>query len=534
MTDKKKNFYITTPIYYASGNIHIGHAYCTIIADSLARYERLLGRNVYFLTGDDEHGQKIQEKAEVNNMSPQDYVDKIALSFQEVWKTLKITNNDFIRTTQERHTEVVKKVFTKLLNQGDIYKGEYQGWYCTPDEAFFAYSQLIQPGNLCPVCNRECHLEKEEAYFFNCKNYLPQLLKFYEEHPDFVPGGKLNEVINTFIKPGLEDLCITRTSFSWGVPINEDPKHVVYVWIDALLNYISALGYLSSDDTLFKEFWGDDCEIVQLAGREINRFHTIYWPMLLFALNLRVADHILIHGLLVTRSGVKLSKSLGNAPQPKTIIDRYGLDALRYYMVRGVNFGDDGMFTPTLFVNLVNTELANGYGNLVNRSISMIKKYDNGVIPQYKEPKNEFTKILYSEINNCIDAYQNYMDKYDVTKGSETAMRIVNLANKYIDDMAPWKLFKENNMEEIDECMCALASSIRISSVLLKPFLVTKADLALQELNIPEELQTFSSIKNFNCISNITVNDPIPLFPRLNKDEEIKWLENLIDGTENK
>lgn len=534
MAERKTYFYITTPIYYASGNLHIGHAYCTIIADTIARYERLLGRKVHFLTGDDEHGQKIEGKAKAAGVDPQTYVDKIAASFQEVWKALKITNDDFIRTSQPRHVAVVKKVFTRLLKQGDVYKGEYKGWYCTPDEAFFTYTQLKQPGNLCPVCGRACHLESEEAYFFNCKKYLPQLLKFYQDHPDFVPGGKLNEVINTFIKPGLEDLCITRTSFNWGVPTDEDPKHVVYVWIDALLNYISALGYLSSDDTLFKEYWGEDSEIVQLAGREINRFHTIYWPMLLFALNLRLPDHILIHGLLVTRSGVKLSKSLGNAPQPQAIIDRFGLDALRYYMVRGVNFGEDGMFTPTLFVNLVNTELANGYGNLVNRSISMIKKYEDGIIPTYSEPKNDFTKKLYSDIAAAVKAYENYMDSYNVTKGSETAMSIVNAANKYIDDMAPWKLAKENNKEAIQECMTALATSIRIASILLDPFLVTKAVQALEELNVPTKDRNFASINDLTCLNGVKVNEPVPLFPRLKKEEEIKWLEDLIDAKEAK
>lgn len=525
---EKKYFYITTPIYYTSGAIHIGHAYTTCIADSIARYERLRSREVYFLTGDDEHGQKIEEKAHQAGLSPQAYVDEVAARFQEVWKLLDITNSDFIRTTQERHVKVVKKVFTRLLEQGDVYKGTYEGWYCTPCESFYTNSQLEQPGNLCPSCHRPCHTETEEAYFLNCRKYVPQLLKFYEEHPDFVPDGKLNEMINTFIKPGLEDLCITRTTFDWGIPIDEDPKHVVYVWIDALLNYISALGYLSEDDRLFREYWGDDCEIVQLIGREINRFHTIYWPILLFALNLRLPDHILVHGLLLTRSGVKLSKSLGNAPSPKPLVERYGLDALRYYLVRAINFGDDGMFTPSLFVNLINTELANGYGNLVNRTMSMIAKYCGGRIPAVTTG-SEFTIKLFSDIDGLIEKYITSMDEYRVTQASEAAIQVALIANKYIDDMAPWKADKEGDSASVNETMAALAYAIRVGSILLSPFLVTKASQALDQFGVPEDLRDYRRIGERNALEGISIGTPSPLFPRLKKDEEIAWLEKLID-----
>ena len=527
--NKKRYFYVTTPIYYTSGMPHIGHAYTTSIADSIARYEKLKGREVFFLTGDDEHGQKIEEKAREAGKTPQEYVDGIAKTFQDVWKLMHIDYDDFIRTTQPRHVAVVKKVFTRLLEQGDVYKGEYSGWYCTPCESFFTPSQLVQPGNLCPSCNRPCHMESEEAYFLNCKKYVPQLLKFYEEHPDFVPGGKLNEMINTFIKPGLEDLCITRTSFSWGIPIDEDPKHIIYVWIDALLNYISALGYLSDDQSRFEKFWGPDCEIVQLVGREINRFHTIYWTILLLALGLRLPDKILVHGLLLTRSGVKLSKSLGNAPQPKPLIDRYGLDSLRYYLARAVRFGEDGMFTPSLFVNLINTELANGYGNLINRTINMIGKYCGGKIPAVTE-NDPFTQKLFADIDLAVKNYMDAMDRFDVTSGSESAMQIALIANKYIDDMAPWKAAKEGENAKVEETMAALAHAIRISSLLLSPFLVTKASQALDELNVPAQYRDFSSLAERNVLAGITVNDPVPLFPRLKKDEEIAWLEVLIDG----
>ncbi|MFA6830197.1 MAG: methionine--tRNA ligase, partial [Bacilli bacterium] len=308
----KKNFYVTTPIYYASGNIHIGHTYCCTCSDVIARYKRLRGYDVRFMTGSDEHGQKIQGKALEAGVTPQEYVDKIAESFKEVWKAMDISYDYYVRTTDKSHVECVKKVFTKLLSQGDIYLGQYKGWYCTFCESFFTDEQVGEQ-HLCPDCHRPVHAETEDAYFLNVKKYVPALLKFYEEKPSFSQKDKINEMINTFIKPGLEDLCITRTSFDWGIPINEDPKHVVYVWIDALLNYVSALGYTTEDDSLMQKFWSDDSEIIHLIGRDITRFHTIYWPILLMALGLRQPDKVIVHGLLLTRSGVKLSKSLGNA-----------------------------------------------------------------------------------------------------------------------------------------------------------------------------------------------------------------------------
>lgn len=533
MTNNKKYFYITTPIYYASGTLHIGHAYSNCIADSIARYERLAGKEVRFLTGSDEHGQKIEGKAAEAGITPQQFVDQTVKGFKDTWKLLDISYDDFIRTTDERHVAVVQKVFTKLLNQGDIYLGKYNGWYCTPCESFFAENQLIQPGNLCPNCGRPCHMETEEAYFLNCKKYVNQLIQFYKDHPEFCTENRINEMVNTFIKPGLDDLCITRTSFSWGIPTLEDPKHVIYVWIDALLNYVSALGYLSNDEILFNEFWGEDCQIVQLLGADITRFHLIYWPILLFALNLRCPDKMLAHGLLLTHGGIKLSKSFHNAVEPKILVDRYGLDAFRWYMVRGVRFGEQGQFTPTLFVNLTNTDLANGYGNLVNRTINMIKKYDNCIVPEYKEPVLDVTKKLYSDISVFINQYENAWDDFDVTTASSAAMSIVNAANKYVDESAPWILAKEGKVAEIDEVMHALAYTIRSSSIMLKPFLVTRADMALDELNVPEELRKLSTIRDFKCFGGIKNNDPVPLFPRLKKDEEINWLEELFAGKEN-
>ena len=528
-----KTFYITTPIYYASANIHIGHAYCTTITDIIARYKRERGYDVYFLTGADEHGEKIAKNAEKANMDPQAFVDNIALSFKETWKKLMISNNDFIRTSEPRHIKVVQKVFSRLLAQGDIYLGEYKGWYCTPCESFWTESQLGE-NHTCPDCGRECHEESEKAYFLNVKKYVPQLLKFYEEHPSFVPGGKLNEMINTFIKPGLEDLCITRTTFSWGVPVKEDPKHVIYVWIDALLNYISALGYKTADDSLFKTFWGDDCEIVHLVGRDITRFHTIYWPILLKALNLREPDKVIVHGLLLTRSGVKLSKSLGNAPSPYPLIERYGVDALRYYMVREIEFGKDGTFTPRQFVDRRNADLANTYGNLVNRALSMIKKYFNGVIPEYKEPQSDLTKKVYADVQEKINQYNIYRESLEITSGVAKARELIALGNKYFDDIAPWSQAKKGNTELLAESLYCAAEIIRIGSILLSPVRPNKTKSALEQENVPENLRNLASVNEIGKLGNITLNETAPLFPRLKKEDEIKFLTDLIDSKEGK
>ena len=531
--NKKKNFYITTPIYYASGNIHIGHTYCCVCADTIARYKRLAGYNVRFMTGSDEHGQKIQEKAEAAGLDPQTYVDNIAKSFKDVWKALDISYDYYVRTTDDYHVALVQKVFTELLEKGDIYLGEYKGWYCTPDETFWSDSQVITDENgnhFCPDCHRPVHLDSEKAYFLNVKKFVPWLLNFYEEHPDFFSKDKMNEMINTFIKPGLEDLCITRTSFSWGIPIKEDPKHVIYVWIDALLNYISALGYKTKDETLFNTFWGDDCEIVHLVGRDITRFHTIYWPILLKALGLREPDRVIVHGLLLTKSGVKLSKSLGNAISPYPLIERYGVDSLRYYIVREIQFGTDGNFTPMQFVDRLNSDLANSYGNLVNRTLSMMNKYFEGVIPEYKEPTNEFTKKLYADIEEKLVQYNAYMEELKITDGAEKAIELVNLGNKYFDDVAPWTQAKNGNIDLLKECLYAAGEIIRIGSIILSPIMPIKTKDALDQENVPEELRTLASTHTIGKLSNIHINPLTALFPRLKKDDEVKYLTELIDG----
>ena len=526
---KTKTFYITTPIYYASGNIHIGHTYANVVADVIARYKRIRGYQVRFMTGSDEHGEKIQKKALEAKMEPKAYVDKIAQSFKEVWKAMNISYDYYVRTTDESHIACVKKVFTKLLEQGDIYLGKYEGWYCTPCESFFTDAQVGEE-HLCPDCHRPVHWEQEDAYFLNVKKYASDLLEFYQQHPNFCRQDKINEMINTFIKPGLDDLCITRTSFDWGIKIDENPKHVVYVWIDALLNYISALGYLSDDDHLMKEYWGDDTEILQLVGRDITRFHVIYWPILLKALNLRLPDQVLVTGLLVTKSGVKLSKSLGNAPSPYPLIERYGVDSLRYYLAREMQIGEDGCFTPTQFVDRLNADLANNYGNLVNRSLSMINRYFDGVIPEYHEPIDDLTKKLFADVKEKLTIYEEKMNDFDITMGANAAMELIDLGNKYFDNIAPWTQAKNNNIDLLKESLYAASELLRIGSILLKPFMPTKTVDALNQENVPDNLRTFDSIKDIGKLGGIHIGALSPLFPRLKKDEEIKFLTDLIDG----
>lgn len=532
--NKKKYFYITTPIYYASGNIHIGHTYCCTAADVIARYKRMDGYSVRFMTGSDEHGQKIQAKAEAAGLAPQAYVDKIAQSFKDVWKAMNISYDYYVRTTDSYHVATVQKVFTEMMKEGDIYLGKYEGWYCTPDEAFWSDSQVeVKDGrHYCPDCHREVHYETEEAYFLNVKKFVPWLLKFYEEHPDFCSKQKINEMVNNFIKPGLEDLCITRTSFKWGIPVKENPKHVIYVWIDALLNYVSALGYGSDDDSLMKEYWDKDTEIVQLVGRDITRFHIIYWPILLKALNLRQPDKIIIHGLLLTRSGVKLSKSLGNAPSPYPLIERYGVDSLRYYLVKAVQFGGDGQFTPILFVDTLNADLANNYGNLVNRTLSMVNRYFDGIIPEYDPSalKSDITKKLFQDADDKIVSYKASMDAFDITAGTTTAMELVDLGNKYFDSMAPWSLAKNGNTELLKESLAAACELIRIGSILLSPVMPAKTKEALDQENVPVDLRDYKNLKENGKLSGLKVGTLVPLFPRLKKDEELSFLTELIDG----
>lgn len=525
-----KNYYITTPIYYPSANLHIGHAYCTTCVDVIARFRRIQGYNTYFLTGVDEHGEKIEKNATQKGMTPQAFVDDIVQGIENLWKALEITNDDFIRTTQERHWLVVQKVFSRLLEQGDIYLGKYQGWYCTPCESFWTDTQVGKE-HVCPDCGREVHKAEEEAYFFRVSKYVDRLVKFYDEHPDFIyPESRKNEMLNTFIRPGLEDLCISRTSFSWGVPIKENPKHVIYVWIDALINYISALGYLSDDSEKFKTFWGKDTEIVHVIGNDITRFHAIYWPILLMALDLRLPDKLFVHGLLMMKDG-KMSKSRGNVVNPYPLIERYGVDAVRYYLVRETIFGQDGTFSPEQFVERINMDLANSYGNLLNRTLSMIGKYFDGVIPAYQGNVTAFDHEIVKQAQETIERYEKGFDTLCITDSFVAVMDLVNRANKYIDETMPWALAKdESKKNELASVMTHLANVLFISSVLLEPVLIHNASKALEALGVDEKLKSYENVKEFGKLGNVKITKIDPLFPRLDATVEVEYIKGLMQN----
>ncbi len=506
-----EKFYITTPIYYPSANFHIGHCYTTIIADAIARYKRLTGYDVFFLTGTDEHGQKIENKAKENNVTPKEYVDKIVDNAKDLWKSLGISYDKFIRTTDKYHEEAVQKIFTRLYEQGDIYKGEYEGLYCTPCESFWTESQLVD--GKCPDCGREVHPVKEESYFFKLSKYQDKIVKYYNSHPDFIqPESRKNEMINNFIKPGLEDLCVSRTTFNWGIPVTFDSKHVIYVWIDALTNYITALGYLSDDDTLFKKYWPAD---LHLVGKEIVRFHTIIWPALLMALDLPLPKKVFGHGWLVLDGG-KISKSNGNYKDPREYIKDYGVDAVRYFALREVSFGNDGNFSEEALINRTNADLVNTLGNLLNRTISMSYKYFGGKV--LNDNINE--EIDDDLINTASNLYKVVEDKMNNLRVNEALEEIINLlrkCNKYIDDTTPWILAKdEANNGRLSTILYNLLESIRIATVLLQPFIPSTTEKIFDQLNISKK--DYNSSKTFGVLEvNSKLKEPKPLFERIEK-----------------
>ena len=525
----KKKFYITTPIYYPSAKLHIGHAYCTTLTDVFARSKRERGFECYFLTGADEHGLKIQKNAEQAGVSPQQFVDNIVEGFYKLWDLLKISNDDFIRTTQDRHVKVVQDIFSKFLEKGDIYLGEYEGWYCRYCEAFWTDTQVGE-NHICPDCNREVQKAKEEAYFFKTGKYVDSLLKFYDKNPNFLtPVSRKNEMVNTFIKPGLDDLCVSRTSFSWGIPVKENPKHVVYVWLDALTNYISALGYGSENEELFKKFWADeDTEIIHILGADITRFHAIYWPMFLESLGIRKPDREFIHGLLMMKDS-KMSKSKGNVVDPYPLVERYGVDAVRYYLTREVNFGSDGSFSPEQFVERINTDLANAYGNLLNRTISMINKYFAGEIPAYPGVITEFDGSLETMIDTTIDEYEKAIDDLRITDAIIYVNELVNRSNKYIDETTPWALAKDESKKlELASVMNHLARSLYVVSRLYHPVLVVASEKAFDQLGLSNEGRDYSQIKNKNNLDHLKVNKGEPLFPRLDTEIEVNFIAGLM------
>lgn len=524
----KKAFYITTPIYYPSAKLHIGHAYCTTLCDILARYHRLKKEDTFFLTGSDEHGMKIEKNALANNKTPKEFVDEIVVSFKQLWKALDISNDDYIRTTDERHVKTVQKIFSKFLENGDIYLGEYEGWYCKECEAFWTDIQVGED-HLCPDCHRPVNKAKEEAYFFKTSKYLNRLLKLYEDNPKFIiPESRKNEMINTFIKPGLEDLCVSRTSFTWGIPVKENPKHVIYVWLDALVNYISALGYLQEDDSKFKKFWlNEDCEKVHILGADITRFHSIYWPMFLMALDLPFPDREFVHGLLMTKDG-KMSKSKGNTIDPYPLIERYGVDCVRYYLAREINFGSDGQFTPEQFVERINMDLANNIGNLLNRTLSMINKYFDGIIPEFvTNINNPYDSDLDDTIKSCIALYQSCLDDLRVTDGIIAATKISARANKYIDETTPWVLAKQEDKQPLKSVISHLAYSIYVTAILLSVVLTRKSKDILLQLGLDGSVD-FDTINNQHILDNVKINKGEPIFPRLDEAKEVEEIVNMM------
>ena len=509
-----EKFYITTPIYYPSANFHIGHCYTTIIADSIARYKRLAGYDVFFLTGTDEHGEKIEKKAKENGVTPKEYVDKIVDNAKDLWKSLGISYDKFIRTTDEYHEKAVQKIFNKLYEQEDIYKGEYEGLYCTPCESFWTETQLVD--GKCPDCGRDVHIVKEESYFFKLSKYQDKLIKLYEEHPEFIqPESRKNEMLNNFIKPGLEDLCVSRTTFNWGIPVTFDAKHVVYVWIDALTNYITALGYMSEDDSLFKKYWPAD---LHLVGKEIVRFHTIIWPALLMALDLPLPKKVFGHGWLIIDGG-KISKSLGNYKDPREYINLYGVDAIRYFALREVPFGNDGTFSESALIARINADLANILGNLVNRTISMSYKYFDGIVlePSCKE---EIDSDLIKSISCLYKIVDEKMDELHISEAIDAIFDVLRKCNKYIDDTTPWILAKdETKKDRLATVLYNLLESIRICAILLSPFMPTSVDKILYQLNT--KVTSYDSCKKFGQIEiNNQLNKPEPIFLRIDKKEE--------------
>ncbi|MHA6260506.1 methionine--tRNA ligase [Sporosarcina sp. CAU 1771] len=522
MTEQKETFYISTPIYYPSGNFHIGTAYTTVASDAMARYKRLRGYHVRFLTGMDEHGQKIQEKADEAGLPPQQYVDGIAENAKKVWEIMDISYDDFIRTTEDRHKAGVEKIFQKFLDNDDIYKGEYEGWHCTPCESYFGELQLVD-GN-CPDCGRPVQKVKEESYFFNMKKYADRLLKYYEDNLKFIePESRKNEMINNFIKPGLEDLSVSRMSFDWGIKVPGDPKHVIYVWVDALTNYITALGYESDDDALFKRYWPADVHVV---GKDIVRFHTIYWPIFLMALDLPLPKKVFAHGFIMMKDG-KMSKSKGNVVQPEMLVERYGLDATRYFLLRELPFGQDGVFSPETFVERTNYDLANDLGNLLNRTISMINKYFDGVIPTEGLEATEFDKSLTDFIELTVKKYEASMEEMQFSLVLGELWALVSRTNKYIDETSPWVLAREEaDRGKLASVMNHLATSLHNIAILLQPIMTNAPKQIVTQLGLEESLLNWDTLGNFKAIPNGTtvIEKGVPIFPRLDPDVEVVYI----------